>query len=183
MNNLRFLRTQAGLTLEKLADIAGITPSLISKYEREERKLSEKSVLPFVRIFGASSRFILGESEKDVFLSHIICSDSESGETRFLSKADYIRYKRLGRIKEEIVLPEKISDQEAKEWREKSLDWEEQKAFWEMPVIRRTLKAGALEKADEKTLSMMEEAIGLIQHMNEEQLAKALLVIKEVILK
>ena len=37
-NALRFLRSKAGLTQERLAEAAGITPSMVSNYERGKEK-------------------------------------------------------------------------------------------------------------------------------------------------
>lgn len=57
---LRNLRTQAGLTQQQLADNIGVTKSVISFYERQERTPSPDVLIKLSSVFHVSTDFLLG---------------------------------------------------------------------------------------------------------------------------
>lgn len=57
---LRSLRMQAGLTQQQLADNIGVTKSVISFYERQERTPSPDVLIKLSSIFHVSTDFLLG---------------------------------------------------------------------------------------------------------------------------
>ena len=58
-NRLRELRTQAGLTQKQLANLLGVTKSVISFYERQERTPSPDVLKKIAAVFHVSTDFLL----------------------------------------------------------------------------------------------------------------------------
>lgn len=59
-SKLKELRTQNGLTQKQLADQLGVTKSVVSFYERQERTPSPDILRKLAAIFHVSSDFLLG---------------------------------------------------------------------------------------------------------------------------
>jgi len=57
---LKRLRKQAGLTQKQLADCIGVTKSVVSYYELQERYPSPEVLIKLSRIFGVSTDHLLG---------------------------------------------------------------------------------------------------------------------------
>ena len=58
-NKLKELRLQAGLTQKQLADLIGVTKSVISFYERQERTPSPDVLKNLAAVFHVSTDFLL----------------------------------------------------------------------------------------------------------------------------
>ena len=58
-NKLKELRLQAGLTQKQLADLIGVTKSVISFYERQERTPSPDVLKKLAAVFHVSTDFLL----------------------------------------------------------------------------------------------------------------------------
>ena len=59
-NKLKELRTQNGLTQKQLADQLGVTKSVVSFYERQERTPTPDILRKLAAVFHVSSDFLLG---------------------------------------------------------------------------------------------------------------------------
>ena len=59
-DRLRSLRINKGLNQQSLADIIGVSKSLISCYENGKRKPTIENILALMEIFGVSSDYLLG---------------------------------------------------------------------------------------------------------------------------
>ena len=59
-SNLKKLRSQEGLTQQQLADKLGVTKSVISYYELQERCPSPEVLIKLSSIFHVSTDFLLG---------------------------------------------------------------------------------------------------------------------------
>ena len=59
-SRLKQLRTQAGLTQQQLADRLGVTKSVVSYYELQERFPSPEILIKLSGIFHTSTDFLLG---------------------------------------------------------------------------------------------------------------------------
>ena len=59
-SKLKELRTQNGLTQKQLADQLGVTKSVVSFYERQERTPSPDILRKLAAVFHVSSDFLLG---------------------------------------------------------------------------------------------------------------------------
>lgn len=67
---LKTLRTQAGMTQQQLACRIGVTKSVISFYELQERSPSPQVLVKLARIFHVSTDYLLGlEKGKSLDLS------------------------------------------------------------------------------------------------------------------
>lgn len=62
---LRGLRLGAGLTQAQLGDLVGVTKSVISFYELQERSPSPEVLIKLSRIFHVSTDYLLGLSTKE----------------------------------------------------------------------------------------------------------------------
>ena len=58
-NKLKDLRLQAGLTQQQLADLIGVTKSVVSFYERQERTPSPDVLKKLAEVFHVSTDFLL----------------------------------------------------------------------------------------------------------------------------
>jgi len=61
---LKKLRTQAGLTQQQLADRLGVTKSVVSYYELQERYPSPEILIKLSGIFHTSTDFLLGMDDR-----------------------------------------------------------------------------------------------------------------------
>ncbi|MBO4600751.1 MAG: helix-turn-helix transcriptional regulator [Bacilli bacterium] len=59
-DRLRTLRINKGLNQHTLADMLGVSKSLISCYENGKRKPTIENIIAFMEIFGVSSDYLLG---------------------------------------------------------------------------------------------------------------------------
>ena len=89
-NILKELRIQAGLTQVQLAQKAGLSKSVISYYELQERAPSPEILLSFADIFGTSTDYLLGrEPVRSINISGLNSEDIE----QLNSLAEYLRKK------------------------------------------------------------------------------------------
>ncbi len=59
-NRLKELRTKAGLTQQKLGELLGVSKSVVSYYELQERTPSPEVLVKLASIFHVSSDYLLG---------------------------------------------------------------------------------------------------------------------------
>ena len=59
-DRLRALRIDKGLNQQTLADMLGVSKSLISCYENGKRKPTIENIISFMQIFGVTSDYLLG---------------------------------------------------------------------------------------------------------------------------
>lgn len=59
-NRLKQLRLEAGMTQQQLAQKLGVTKSVVSYYEQQERSPSPEILIHLSRIFRTSTDFLLG---------------------------------------------------------------------------------------------------------------------------
>lgn len=64
MNRLRFLRTENGESLEKIAKYLNVTIQTISNYETEKRDMTPDTILKLAEYYNVSTDFLLGKSDK-----------------------------------------------------------------------------------------------------------------------
>lgn len=64
--NLKSLRTQAGLTQKQLADQIGVTKSVVSYYELQERYPSPDVLIKLAGVFHVTTDFLLGIEKKQM---------------------------------------------------------------------------------------------------------------------
>ncbi len=65
-SRLKKLRLDTGLTQKQLADKLGVTKSVVSYYEQQERNPSPEILVQLSRIFHTSTDFLLGLDNKKV---------------------------------------------------------------------------------------------------------------------
>lgn len=71
-NKLKELRTQSGLTQQELAVKLGVTKSVVSYYELQERYPSPEILMRIAREFSVSTDYLLGiQSEKTLDVSEL----------------------------------------------------------------------------------------------------------------
>lgn len=71
-NKLKALRLQAGLTQKQLAAKIGVTHSVVSYYERQERYPSPEVLVEISRVFHVTTDYLLGiESRQVVNISNL----------------------------------------------------------------------------------------------------------------
>lgn len=63
MNRLRFLRTEKGESLEKIARYLNVTIQTISNYENEKRDMTPDTILKLADYFGVSTDYLLGKTD------------------------------------------------------------------------------------------------------------------------
>ncbi len=61
-NRIKTLRTQSHITQRELAEKIGLTPKMISFYEKSERIPPADIIIKFVEIFNVSADYLLGLS-------------------------------------------------------------------------------------------------------------------------
>ena len=81
-NKLKELRLQAGLTQKQLADLIGVTKSVISFYERQERTPSPDVLKKLAAVFHVSTDFLL---DIDKVKGIIYCRFQGSSEKEYIS--------------------------------------------------------------------------------------------------
>ena len=64
--NLKKLRLEEGLTQQQLADRLGVTKSVVSYYELQERCPSPETLVKLASIFHVSTDYLLGVSHSEV---------------------------------------------------------------------------------------------------------------------
>ena len=64
-SRLKVLRTNAGLTQAQLGNLVGLTKSVISYYELQERSPSPDILIKLSHIFHVSTDYLLGVSTKE----------------------------------------------------------------------------------------------------------------------
>lgn len=104
MNRLRELRKNRGLTLKQLSkelkekSDVDITPDALSKYERQERKMSNYEVVKKIaRFFCVSTDYLMGTS-RDCYFCYDRYNDAEFGQPLTVDGAEVkldLRHKRL----------------------------------------------------------------------------------------
>lgn len=62
MNRLKYLRTEKGESLEKIAQYLNVTIQTISNYENEKRDMSPDTIIKLSDYFGVSTDYLLGKS-------------------------------------------------------------------------------------------------------------------------
>ena len=65
-STLKELRTQAGMTQQQLGDLIGVTKSVISFYELQERCPSPETLKRIAAVFHVSTDFLLGIEKKPI---------------------------------------------------------------------------------------------------------------------
>lgn len=63
MNRLRFLRSEKGESLEKIAKYLNVTVQTISNYETEKRDMTPNTILKLAEYFNVSTDYLLGKSD------------------------------------------------------------------------------------------------------------------------
>lgn len=63
MNRLRFLRTEKGESLEKIARYLNVTIQTISNYENEKRDMTPETILKLAEYFNVSTDYLLGKTD------------------------------------------------------------------------------------------------------------------------
>lgn len=63
MNRLRFLRTERGESLEKIAQYLNVTIQTISNYETEKRDMTPDTILKLSEYFQVSTDYLLGRTD------------------------------------------------------------------------------------------------------------------------
>lgn len=63
MNRLRFLRSEKGEGLEKIAKYLNVTVQTISNYETEKRDMTPNTILKLAEYFNVSTDYLLGKSD------------------------------------------------------------------------------------------------------------------------
>lgn len=180
MNNLEFIRNDAGLSQRKLASITWISFSLLSQIESGKRSLTMRNSEMLQKVLGVTDDFLRGESNFGIF-----CESAEEGKGfEILSLTEYKTQRAMGNITVALEANPPYSEKELQELKNTlPNDWEEIARERTRPYIKRSLKVAQLVKGNPKVESMKGELGRLVANMSEDQLAKTLLIIKEVILK
>ena len=63
MNRLKFLRTEKGESLEKIAKYLNVTIQTISNYENERRDMTPDTILRLAEYFNVSTDYLLGRTD------------------------------------------------------------------------------------------------------------------------
>lgn len=63
MNRLRFLRSEKGENLEKIAEYLNVSIQTISNYENEKRDMSPDTIIKLAEYFSVSTDYLLGKSD------------------------------------------------------------------------------------------------------------------------
>lgn len=63
MNRLRFLRTEKGESLEKIAKYLNVSIQTISNYEKEKRDMTPDTILKLAKYFNVSIDYLLCQSD------------------------------------------------------------------------------------------------------------------------
>ena len=63
MNRLKYLRTEKGENLEKVAEYLNVSIQTISNYENEKRDMTPDTIIKLAKYFGVSTDYLLGKSD------------------------------------------------------------------------------------------------------------------------
>ena len=63
MNRLKFLRTEKGESLEKVANYLSVTVQTISNYENEKRDMTPDTLIKLANYFNVTTDYLLGKSD------------------------------------------------------------------------------------------------------------------------
>lgn len=63
MNRLKYLRTERGENLEKVAEYLNVSIQTISNYENEKRDMTPDTIIKLAEYFGVSTDYLLGKSD------------------------------------------------------------------------------------------------------------------------
>lgn len=63
MNRLKYLRTERGENLERVAEYLNVSIQTISNYENEKRDMTPDTILKLAEYFGVSTDYLLGKSD------------------------------------------------------------------------------------------------------------------------
>lgn len=89
-DQVRILRTEAGLSLRDLASQTGLSPTLLSQVERGVREPSLKTIRALSAVFGASTASLFAES------APLTAHHSRPGErSRLVTPKGLVQYERL----------------------------------------------------------------------------------------
>lgn len=98
MNNLRFLRTQKGLSQQKLADILHVSQQSIYKYENGLSEPDIQTLKSLSEIFNTSIDYIVGNTENPRKIDFFIETELTQQEL------DHIRiFRRLPAYRKKII--------------------------------------------------------------------------------
>jgi transcriptional regulator with XRE-family HTH domain len=178
MSNLQFIRTETHLTTRQLGEMAGLSAAMVALLENGKRRFGPKSLEALSTALGTTPDFIEGKTAFGIY-----CDTKTEAGFIPLSIVEYQSQKRLGNITETIERNKPLTAKEIEQLKEDCpKDYQAMLEARARPFLSRTIRnAGSGFKREASALK--EEAARLIQGMNEEQLEKALLMIKEVILK
>ena len=62
MNRLKFLRTEKGENLERIAKYLGVSIQTISNYENGKREMTPDTIIKLAEYFNVSTDYLLGKS-------------------------------------------------------------------------------------------------------------------------
>lgn len=151
---------------------------MIALLENGKRRFGDKSLKALSNALGVSPDFLEGKTSFGIY-----CDVINGNGIVPLSFGEYQSQKRLGNIKEEIRHRKPLTANEEQELKNSCLkDYPSIMEERSRPYLERTIDYPPCGFKRDST-ALKEEATGLIQGMNEEQLEKALLLIREVILK
>lgn len=103
MNNLKFLRQNANLTLRQTCEYSGVQHSTIAYLESEKRPFRAVHIEALCNLFNCSSDFLLGKSNKGIYLETkrgVVSIDRESYVTNKLKGRihEYIEFNKVWRV-------------------------------------------------------------------------------------
>ena len=115
MNRLKYLRTERGENLEKVAEYLNVSIQTISNYENEKRDMTPDTILKLAEYFGVSTDYLLGKSD----IRNPEKSDLDKLQIGLSSK-DYpnISDEQIKQIEDfaKFVLKDNKKDKEDKKW-------------------------------------------------------------------
>lgn len=95
MNNLKFLRTYADVTLRDVAKHTNIVHSTVGELENEKRPFRETHIEALCDFFNCSSDFLLGKTKDGIYI------ETKQG-VKSLTREEYVTYRLDGKISEYI---------------------------------------------------------------------------------
>jgi transcriptional regulator with XRE-family HTH domain len=96
MNRLRFLRTEKGESLEKIAKYLNVTIQTISNYETEKRDMTPDTILKLAEYFNTTTDYLLGKSDirNPEEIKNVPFANSGGLDTNGLDKEDMLEIQR-----------------------------------------------------------------------------------------
>lgn len=178
-NRLYELRKNANISTAILGKIAGISPTLINLLESGKRNFTEENAESIACALKVDKDLLLGVSNYGVWIT----DNSEQHTWQTISFSEYLQQRKLGNIKE-IVLPRKatrLRDFNVDDSCTNPSESIEEEALTNMLAFERVYSRPT---ANVEFLNATKEQIfSEVAKMDESQLSKTLLIIKEVILK